>query len=100
MSIDYQNLHITGEYNRTIVRLKEEELNYLERLCKILEPDNEEQIEAYNKLEEKYNKCRLILFNALEYIEQNYNISKHQDIYKVTLILNSDEYDVIREVLE
>lgn len=35
--IDYNNLHMTGEYNRAMVRLKEEELDYLKRITVALE---------------------------------------------------------------
>ena len=35
--IDYQNLHLTGDYNATMVRLKEEELDYLKRIVVVLE---------------------------------------------------------------
>lgn len=35
--IDYHNIHLTSEYNRVIVRLKEEELDYLKRITVALE---------------------------------------------------------------
>ena len=35
--IDYQNLHLTGDYNMTMVRLKEEELDYLKRITVAIE---------------------------------------------------------------
>ena len=35
--IDYQNIHLDGTYNKTIVRLKEEELDYLKRITVALE---------------------------------------------------------------
>ena len=35
--IDYRNIHINGEYNKTIVRLKEEELDYLKRITFAIE---------------------------------------------------------------
>ena len=36
-NIDYGNLHLQGDYNRAMIRLKEEELDYLERIAICLE---------------------------------------------------------------